>query len=174
MSGLETFDVCRWYDPQLTAHNPGEVLGKYANDRDMTALAIPAGATPMVFTCRLLGRKHRRMVRLQPCDEDRWSMAFRFGVSAIRNLPGRTGVIEARRSRPDEPLTDDVMDELGITENMEQEIGMVVWEKSRLDPDVPLSCPQLDFSLRAYGAVAYRHAEQKKASLTQAGGDSEG
>lgn len=174
MSDFETFEVVRWYDPSLVAHNSGDELGKYCAERDMSVLHIPPEAAPVVFVCRLLTRKQRRMVRSQPGEANQYDMAFRFGVQEIKNCPTPTGprTVQPARARPDEPITDDTMDSLGLGERAEQEIGSVIWSKSELDPDVPLSCPQLASSLLAYSVVAVRHAEQKRDSLTQQGGDS--
>jgi len=165
MSASDTFDVVRWYDPEIVPHNTAQVLSKYSAERDISTLAIPPEAVPVIFTCRLLSRAQRRMVRSQPGDENQYDMAFRFGVVSVANLPGPTGprVVMPARARPDEPITDDTMDSLGLSEHDEREIGMVIREKSFLGLGVPLSCRQLDSSLHAYSVVAVLHAELKRA-----------
>lgn len=168
MSDFDTFDVVRWYDPELIPHNTAKVLGKYSADRDLEMLTIPPEATPIVFTCRLLTRSQRRMVRSQPGDGNQFDMAFRFGVLSIANMPTENGprTVQPPRGNPDEPITDDAMDTLDLSENDEQEIGMVIRTKSFLGRGVQLSCPQLDSSLHAYCVEAARHAEQKRDSVT--------
>jgi hypothetical protein len=169
MSIDDTFDVIRWYDPEIVAHNTAKVLGKYSHERDISALKIPPEATPIIFTCRLLERGQRRLVRRQPCESDQYDMAFRLGVVKVTNLPGRSGahVTMPARARPDEPLDDDTMDSLGLSEDDEQEIGSVIKAKSFLARGVPLSCPQLASSVHAYSVGAVRLAELKRASQTQ-------
>ncbi len=165
----DTFDVIRWYDSAIIAHNTAQVLGKYSHERDIGTLTIPSEATPIVFTCRPLDRSQRRMVRRQPSEPDQNDTAFRLGVVKITNPPGSSGarVLIPARARPGEPLDDDVMDSLGLSEDDEQEIGSVIRIKSFLAHGVPLSCPQLDSSLRAFLAGGVLLAEQKRASQTQ-------
>lgn len=169
MSDFETFEVLRWYDPELIPHNTTQVLSKYGHSLDLETLTIPPEAKPIIFVCRLLTRQQRRMVRSQPGDSNQFDMAFRFGVMQIKDLPTETGprTVTPARAQPYEPITDDTMDQLGLSEDDEQEIGMVIRTKSFLGRGVPLSCPQLDSSLHAYSVVAVRHAEQKRASETQ-------
>lgn len=169
MSDSDTFKVCRWYDSAIIPHNTAKVLGKYSTERDIETLTIPPEAQPIIFVCRDLTRGQRRMVRGQPGDDGQYDMAFRFGVVEIQNLPTPQGprTVRPARARPDEPLDDDAMDALGLSEDDEQEIGMVIKSRSFLGRGVPLSCPQLDSSLHAYCVVGVQYAEQKRASETQ-------
>ena len=176
MSGPdETFDVIRWYDSEIVAHNTAKVLGEYSHDRVIEALTIPPEVSPVIFTCRLLDRGQRRLVRRQACDADQYDTAFRLGVVKITNCPGHAagGVVIPVRARPDEPLDDDTMDGLGLSEDDEQEIGAVIKSKSFLGRGVPLSCPQLASSLHAYLAAGVHLAELKRASQTQQEDDSD-
>lgn len=169
MSDLETFDCVRWYDPEIVRHNANEVVGRYSTGRDMATLEIPPESSPVIFTCRVLTRTQRRMVRNQSGDAAQFDLAFRFGVQSIRNLPTPTGprTVQPSRSRPGEPITDDGMDALGLSEDDEQEIGMVIRTRSFLGRGVPLSCPQLASSLHAFSVVAVHHAELRRARQTQ-------
>jgi len=157
----ETFDVVRCYDPAIIAANPDEAVIKYMGDREIKALDVPAEA--WVFKCRLLTRPQVRLVRMQSNPAGAYELAFRYSVLQVTK---GAGPIEPTRSRAGEPITDAGMDNLKVGFNAEQEIGMVIQSKSFLDPDVPLSCPQLASSVRAYSVVAVRHAAQKTDSST--------
>ena len=171
MNPPETFKVCRCYDPEIIAHNPDEAVIKYMAERDFDSLHIPPEAAPVIFTCRLLTRAQMRLVRSQTNDANAYELSFRFGVLEVANLPSPSGprTVEPARSRPGEPITDDGLDSLGLGQNAEQEIGMVIRTRSFLDPDVPLSCLQLASSVHAYSVVAVRHAARLKDSSTPPG-----
>jgi hypothetical protein len=171
--------TCQVIDPERVDGNGIAEInvtwkGRRDGDQDVgtgAALTIPPEAAPIVFTCRPLTRAQRRLVRAQANIESEYELAFRFGVVQVRNLPsvGGGGVLRVEaptRSRPGDPITEDGMDSLGLADDDEQEIGMVIRTKSFLALGVPLSCPQLASSVRAYSVVVVRHAERKKDSST--------
>ena len=164
----DLFKVVRFYDADLVAHVPEKALLEYMDRRDFDELEkhIPPEAQPMVFTCRQLTRSMRRLVRRQPSEADQNDLAFRLGVMQISNMPDGPAVVVPRRVREESGLTDDAMDELGLGDDDEQEIGAVIRRKAFLARGARLSCPLLDSSALAYGVAVQSLAEQKMASST--------
>ncbi len=166
---MDTFEAVRWYDPEIARYVDGATAGRYCVERDMAILDLPAEAEPIVFTCRLLSRAQRRIVQAQATAERQYEVAFRFGVTAIRNLPGPSGIrreVTLSRGKDDEALDDKAIDATGLSDDDLTEIGSVIHARSFLPLGTPLSCPQLPSSLHAWAAVRSRYVEQSTGSET--------
>jgi len=170
MSDDTTFDVVRWYDPELAKYVDGATAGEYCVSRDFEALRakLPPEALPLVFRCKLLNRSQRRTVQAQTSDERRYEVAFRFGALSISNMPSPSGprVVELSRTKDDEALDDKAIEATGLADPDQWEIGSVIYARSFLPLGTPLSCPQLPFSLRAWAAGRSRYVEQSRANET--------
>lgn len=161
-----TFDLVRFYDPEIVAHNDAAACGRYSIERDMSVLRIPEDAKPIVFRCSALTRDQRRSASALSSEERRYDLAFRFGVQEIINLPdGKGGVRPApfthNRSKAYAPLDDRWLDTAGLGDRDVQEIGSAIWGLSFLALGVPPRCVQLDSSLVAYAAAERLCAERK-------------
>lgn len=169
----ETFDVVRYYDPEVERHADIGKTMDYRHHRDLEQLGLPEDAKPVVFRCKLLSRDQRRMVDALQHDGQRYELAFRFGLVSVANLPRPDGTLETvapPRSKAKEPLSDDALDALGLGDDDLKEIGSVIVAKSFLALGVPLWCPVLDSSERAWLAVAAsRRVEQSRGSETTEG-----
>lgn len=155
------FDVVRFYDPELVGRIPGGELGKYAVHRDISQLDL-GDAKPVIFKCRALTRDQRRQVREQSSDDRRYELAFRFGVLAVKNLPGPSGPrdLNMSRARPSDALDDAAIDATGLGDVDIAEVGSAVMARSFLALGAPPTAPVLDSSRRAYGGVVSLLAEQ--------------
>lgn len=167
MTDSEVFEVIRFYDPEIVKHNDAATMGEYSSDRDLSKLEMPPECKPIVFRCRLLSRKSRRTVSEQSTQERKFETAFRLGLVSIRNLPDRNGTLREwtpSRSKTWDALTDEALDETGLSDTDLWEIGSVIAARSFLALGTPLACPQLDSSLRAWVATSTYHrlAEQSQ------------
>lgn len=165
----ETFEVVRMYDPEIQAHNSAAVLGEYSVHRDISKLEIPPACRPVIFKCRLLNRKSRRAYTDQTTPERKYETAFRFGVLEIRDLPGPGGHLRTwapSRGKPFDPITDEALDSTGLSDTDIWEVGVAIAARSFLPLGTPLSCPQLDSSVRAWVAVQSLLAEQSQDTET--------
>lgn len=170
----DTFDVVRWYDPEVARYTDGATAGRYCVERDMAILNLPPEAQPIIFRCRLLDRAQRRVVKAQTTDDRRYEVAFRFGVLSIRNLPSPSGVLRElsfSRRKDDEALDDKAIDDTGLSDDDLSEIGSVIVARSFLPLGTPLSCPQLPSSLLAWAAVRSRFVEQSRGDTSTATDD---
>lgn len=169
MSGGTSFDVVRIYDPEVEAHaEPGAVFD-YRHHRDLGKLGLPPEARPVVFRCHALTRDQRRMTQALGSEHQRWEMAFRLGVRSVVNLPSSSGLrdVVPARDRENGPIRDESLDQMGLGDHDIYEVGHVVYERSFLALGVPLWCPSLDSSERAWVSVAAsRRVEQKTAPET--------
>ena len=171
MSNL-SFDVVCMYDDAIVENvEDGAMLAKFAVERDLSLLDLPADAKPTVFKCRSLSRDVRRKIR-DLGDETQNELAFRYGVVEVQNLRREDGTIESLtlpRHKPTDALSDEVLDSLGIPDVDISEVGSVVRTRSFLGHARRLKYPVLASSQLALEAAVYHRAVRRKDSETKAG-----
>lgn len=159
------FDVVRFYDPEIVAHNDASTCGRYSVERDISILTIPDEAKPIKFHCRALSRDQRNAVSELTSDRRRYDLAFRYGVLEVHNLPGVDGQtrppLEHDRPKPNAALSNAWVDATGLGDLDIAEIGSAIYGLSFLALGVPPRCAQLDSSLLAFGAAERLSAERK-------------
>lgn len=155
------YKTFRSYDPAFVDLVDPPVIGEYALHRDPAVLALPDDCQPTVFHYRLLTRAQRKRIGGMQTQEDRYELAFRFGVMLIDFPPGadprgRTLDFTMARQRPDAPLEDAAIDNARLSDVDLWEIGAVVYHHSTMALGTPLRVPQLGSSLHAWAAVRFR------------------
>lgn len=162
-----TFDVVRPYDPEVIEHCEPVTIARYAIDRDIETLGLPPSARPVIFRCRVLTRDQRRRVRELSSDHLQRELAFRYGVSEIRNLP-RAGQMAdhvlVNRKAPDAAIDDATLDGLGVGDTDVEDIGAAILGRSFLALGLRPECAVPASSQRACETAFFRHAERKSAS----------
>lgn len=166
-----TFTVMRSYDPELIEHNTHEDMARYAVSRDESILKIPEHARPMRFHCRVLSRDQRRRVQDSRSLNERRELAFRYGVLEIENaIKGSQKInIAANRGKPDEALSDDALDSMGVGDLDIAEIGEAIITRSFLAAGITPRYPLLLSSELAYETACFHLAAQKAEQLTPKG-----
>lgn len=160
------FTVVRHYDPEVLRHKSIGEATDYQINRDLEKLALPSEARPITFKCRSMTRRERRDARRLTVPEDRYEMAFRFGVLEVSNLPGEDGTLRNPTivRKDGEPLSDENLDALGLGDIDVYDIGSVIWAHSFLGKGMPLTCERLPTSREACIAWVAHHAAQREAS----------
>lgn len=166
MSEATQFEVVRFYDPEVVAHNEASTCGRYSIERDLSLLDIPPDAKPIRFFCKALSRDQRNACGELQSERRRYDLAFRYGVNEIHNLPDANGNIRQpwvqNRRKAHAALDYAWIDATGLGDADIMEIGSAIWGLSFLALGAPPRCVQLDSSLLVFGAVERRLAELKQ------------
>lgn len=184
MSKIATFETYRLFDPLIVEHVEPEEVIEYAAERDPKVLDLPPGVRPVLFRCRRLTRSQRSRITEaggEPMGEDKWSarqrtMAFRFGLLEIRDIPGHSGPWSPARAKDlaqfEERGLDD-LEGLGLGDVDFWEIGTVILAQSFLAAGVAPRVPLLHTSEQAWAAARHAfNAAPKTDSSTSEGSSS--
>jgi hypothetical protein len=168
------FEVMRPYDDALVEMNGADELAKYAVSGPFVSappnIKIEEGKRPIVFRCRALPASARESVRDVTVPTRQYRLAFRYGITEIRDIPRPDGgVYEVQyidRKSPKDAITPErliKLQELGIGDIDIDFVGAVIMANSFLANGVPLRVQVPASCLHALEAMFRRPpVEQKK------------